>query len=370
MKLTTNKDQLAKNLNLVSRAVGLKPTLPVLNNVLLSLSQGQLRLSATNLETSISLSLPVEQEEAGDITVPARLLTEFVNNLPDSQVSLATKEEKLVVKGGKFEASFAGINASEFPNLTTDGEADKVFFTKELAKAISQTTFAASSDEGRPVLTGLLIEFTKGQVNLVATDGYRLAKKRLMVDASLETKYLVPAKALNEVARLIAEVDADQEISVQTIEAKNQLLFHLGPIQVTTRLLDGTYPPYQSIIPESFKTRAVLPTDDLAQAVKATALFARDLGNVIHLEIDPVAKQVQLSAKTAQVGTGSTSLEAAVEGEKLVVALNSNYLTAGLSALSAKQITIEGNDSNKSVLIRPVGDDNFFYIIMPVRLQS
>ena len=370
MKFTLSKDKLAHSLNLVTRAVGLKPSLPVLNNLLLDLTDGQLKLAATNLETSILTFLPVKEGENGAITVPARLLHEFVTSLPTATVSFVTKEESLVVKGGDFEATFAGIAASEFPSIPQPLKTEQVLLDKSFAPALIQTSFAASSDPSRPLLTGLLMEFAVNQLSLVATDGYRLAKKSLAIDSSLKTTLLIPARALNEVARLISEVDDDTEISMRPLPETNQAIFTIGPTQITTRLLDGTFPPYQAIIPETFKTRGVFPTEEVTQAVRATSLFARDLGNVVHLHLDPEKKEIDFSANTAQVGAGKTKVAGSIEGEKTTLALNSHYLSAGLSNLGASQISLETNDSTKPVLLRPVGDETFIYIIMPVRPQG
>lgn len=370
MKLTVNKETLAHSLNVVSRAVSLKASLPVLNNILLTMAGGQLKLAATNLETSITTQLAVESEEDGAITVPARLLSEFVNSLPTGKVVLKTSEESLMVTSGPYEANFAGILASEFPQPPDFKEADKTTLDKSFATGINQTSFAASVDEGRPVLTGILLEFTKDNLNLVATDGYRLAKKTLKIDSNLEVNLLIPARALNEVARLIGEADSEAEISFQPVTANNQALFIIGPHQVTTRLLDGSFPNYQAIIPANPTTRVLLSTTELAQAVKATALFARDLGNVVNLTTDPSKNEISLNANTAQVGTGKSLLAASVEGDKTTIAFNSHYLSSGLNVVGSSQVTLEMIDSNKPAMLRPVGDSQFFYIIMPVRQQG
>lgn len=370
MKLTLAKDSLTHSLNLVSRAVGVKPSLPVLNNILLQVENGQLQLAATNLETSITTALPVKAETDGAITVPARLLGEFVASLPNDKVTLEVKEENLVVTSGQFEATFAGINSSEFPKIPTPLNTQPIFLDKSFAKALTQTSFAASTDVGRLVLTGLLLEFSKKSLSLVATDGYRLAKKTLKIDSDLETTYLIPARALNEVARLLSETEEGEEISLQPLPETNQVNFTLGQTQITTRLLDGSFPPYQAIIPPSFLTRALLQTEELAQAVRSTALFARDLGNVVHLTLDPEKKEVALQANTAQVGTGKTKISGSLEGKMTTLALNSHYLAAGLGVLGTTQVSLEVLDSNKPVLLRSIGDASFFYIIMPVRLQG
>lgn len=370
MKLTVNKDILAKNLSLVSRAVGMKPALPVLNNILLNMQHGQLKLGATNLETSIATSVAIDNAEDGSITVPARLLNEFINSLPAGEVTLQTNDENLLVTAGKYEASFAGINASEFPAIPEAKEENRTVLDKGFAKAISQTSFAASTDEGRPVLTGLLLEFKKASLGIVATDGYRLAKKTLTIESDLETTLLIPARALVEVARLIGEVDSSAEVSIQPLPENNQVSFIIGQTQVITRLLEGSFPPYQSIIPESFKTRGLVSTEEFSQAVKATALFARDLGNVVNLTLNPAEKELELRANTAQVGTGKSEITGSIEGELTTVAFNSHYLAAGLAVITTTQVTIEANDSTKAAMLKGVGDSSFFYIVMPVRLQS
>jgi DNA polymerase-3 subunit beta len=370
MKIAVSKDSLAHSLNLVIRAVGLKPALPVLNNLLLELGGGQLKLAATNLETSMVTLLAVKDGEDGSITVPARLLYEFVSSVPEATVTMETNDENLVVKAGKYEAKLSSIAASEFPKIPQPLKTEKILVDKGFAKALNQTGFAASTDPSRPVLTGTLLEFTPNQLNLVATDGYRLAKKTLKIDSTLQTTLLIPTRALSEVARLIGEAEDEVEISLQPLIETNQVIFTVGQTQITTRLLDGTFPPYQTIIPQSFKTRAVMETDALSQAVKATSLFARDLGNVVNLSIDPAKKELEFVANTAQVGTGKTTLSGSVEGEEVAIAFNSHYISSGLSVINTTQISMETVDSTKPALLKGVGDDTFFYIIMPVRLQG
>ncbi|MCL5411835.1 MAG: DNA polymerase III subunit beta [Patescibacteria group bacterium] len=371
MRLSVMQENLLKSLSLVGRCVSAKQALPVLSNILLQTEDGRLKLCATNLETSITLWLGAKVEIEGSITVPARLLIEFVSSLPNEKIDLDLKDESLTVTCASYSANIAGIAASEFPPIPIlEEEPNLLVDPKIFSKAAGQVAFAASADEGRPVLTGVFFESAKGSLNLVATDGYRLTKKTLDVTAEIGEGVVIPARSVSEAIKVASEAEEGEMLKVAVTKSKNQAIFALGNIQLATRLLDGTYPPYQNIIPKSFTTRLVVGVEDFLKSVRAASVFAKDLGNVIRLKLDPKTNRVTLFSATAQLGEGTSSFEASLEGEEVEAAFSSRYLTDTLSALNTTQVSLELNSATSPVVFKPVGEENYLQIIMPVRLQN
>jgi DNA polymerase-3 subunit beta len=371
MKLSILQENLLKALSLAGRCVSAKQTLPVLSNILLATEEGRLRICATNLETSLTLWVGAKVEEEGAITVPARVLTDFVSSLPNEKVSLSVNEENLSISCRGYLANLAGIAASEYPPVprlneeTTFSIDPKIF-----AKAIGQVAFTASTDEGRAVLTGVYLEPEEKNLNLVSTDGYRLARKTFDCPAQLGEGLVLPARSALELVKVAGEADEEEPLKIAVTKSKNQAIFALGNVQLATRLIDGTFPNYRQILPKGFQTRLLIGVEELAKAVRVAAVFARDLGSVVKLGLDPGSKKVTLSSSTAQVGEGECSFEASIEGEPVKAAFNSRYLIDALNALNSTQVSLELNGQTSPMLLKPVGDSSYLHVIMPVRLQN
>lgn len=368
MKITVSQKHLNKGLNTVTRSISLKATLPVLNNVMLMTDQGRLRLSTTNLESGVHVFVGAKIEEEGSITVPARVVADFVASLGEEEtVNLQLNDETLLLSSLENQAQLATISASEFPKVPIlVGEPNLELSLKEFAKAINQVSFAASFDEGRPVLTGVLIKVGKKQTELVATDGYRLAKKNLKVEASGELEVIIPARTLQEVAR-IANDSEEEFLGITKVE--NQALFSIGSTQVIARIIDGVYPNYEQIIPKEVLTKVSINKAKFSQALKTTGIFARDLGNVVRVEVSQEG-EVLLAANTAQIGEGVSKLGAEVEGPDLKTAFNAKYLTEALSVVSTDTLDIESAGPINPAVIKGRAEEDFFSLIMPVRIQN
>jgi DNA polymerase-3 subunit beta len=381
MKVSCLQENLAKGLAIVGRAVATKSTLPVLSNILLATDQGRLKLAATNLEIGITCWIGAKVEEEGATTVPARLLGEFVNSLPNDKIDLAltVRTQTLHLACQRYTANIKGIDAEEFPLIPTVADTPTVALEPDLLREmINQVAFAAAADDSRPVLAGVLMSFRDNSLTLAAADGFRLSVRTAAIEppaagsatpAGLDV--IVPARTMQEVARIAAE--GKEPVEVTVTPNKNQVLFHLSNVDVVSRLVEGAFPNYQQIIPKEHKTRAVVSTSDFLKATKIASFFARDAANIVRLNIIPgeeelVPGRVTVAATAAEVGDNLNEIDAVVEGQPLQIAFNARYLTDVLSVLTATQVGLEASTSSSPGVVRPVGVEGFTHVLMPMHV--
>ncbi|HLQ61879.1 MAG TPA: DNA polymerase III subunit beta [Candidatus Acidoferrales bacterium] len=369
MKLTCQPSILSQALQVVSRAISSRTTLPILNNILLETTSEGLALTATNLEIGIRKVVAAEVETEGGTTAPARLLTDFVSTLPDKDLELVLDKstQTLNLRCANFDTHIKCIEAEEFPPGPRPDEGDRLEIPiEELLSAIEQTQMAASTDEARPVLTGVLLHLEAGQQTLAATDGHRLAVRKLQAAGAngLEARLIVPARALAELGRVFKGEPGPVEVIVS--KARNQVFFRAGMSEVTSRLIDGTYPNYSQVIPSKSSTSIKLATNDLTQTVRAVSLFARDSANVIRLRTQPGS--LILTATTNEVGDSRAELDASVDGAEIQIAFNARYILDALSVLGVEQVELRFDGPLSPGLMRPPGSDQYLYVIMPVRV--
>ncbi len=366
MKISVLQQDLLPVLHSVARSVGVHANLPVLDNFLLSVDGKKLKVAGTNLEIGIIKYLPVEVLEEGEITVPAKTLVELMSGLGQVKVELESKGEMLTVTSGKFKASLNGIAASEFPVIPVSAE-DGVSFTKEILLSSSQILFAAAVDEGRPILTGILTYATGQTLDFVATDGFRLAHRKVSLPGKInEFKSLIPRRTFEEVLRVIGEEDAD-EVVVSSAKNQNQAIFTIGKSVISSRLIEGQFPSWEKIIPAQFVTRAMVDKDSLLKGVKLAAVFARSEANVI--VIKTTKNQLILKSSAKELGSQENEIEGNIEGEDLEIAFNTKFLLDALSASPATQLSIEFSGALSPTVVKPIGVEGLEYIVMPVRLN-
>jgi len=376
MKLSCLQENLNRGLNCVGRAAATRTTLPITNNVLLAIDEGRLKLVATNLEMAISCWIGAKVEEEGAITVPARLLNEFVASLPSDKIdiSLSPRTKTLQLKCARFEARISGIDAKDFPPIPSaeDGVATKVE-VEALRQGIGQVVFAAASDESRPVLTGVCAEFEGELLTLAAADGFRLAvyKLPLVTPVKQKTSAIIPARALAELNRLATDQEEAIEISINT--SKSQILFRLKDIELVSQLVQGSFPQYSQLIPQSYNTRAVVDVAQFLGATKTASIFARDGSGIVRLVIAPSGKsttgKLTIAARSEEIGDDVGEIDAVVEGEEAKIAFNGKYLTDVLSVLHEQQVALEVTSPSSPGVIRPVGVDNYTHVVMPMFVQ-
>ena len=376
MKLSCLQEYLNRGLGMVGRAVATRTTLPITNNVLLATDEGRLKLVATNLEMAISCWIGAKVEEEGSITVPARLLTEFVSSLPSDRidVSLSPKTKTLGLKCARFEARISGIDAKEFPPIPKidDGITTKVG-AEALRQGINQVVFAAAAEESRPVLTGVDTQFEGDLLTMAAADGFRLAvlKMPITTPVSQKTEVIIPGRTLAELNRLAG--DEEEEVEITINPNKSQALFRLKNIELVSQLVQGSFPNYAQLIPQSYTTRMVVNVAEFLRATKTASIFARDGSGIVRLVIAPggdvTPGKVTVSARSEEIGDDVGEIDATVEGEEAKIAFNGKYLTDVLSVLGESQVALETTNPSSPGVIRPVGVDNYIHVIMPMFVQ-
>jgi DNA polymerase-3 subunit beta len=376
MKLSCLQENLNKGLNIVGRAVATRSTLPITQNILLSAEQSRLKLAATNLEMAITCWVGAKVKQKGEITVPARLLTDFVNSLPSDliEINLPASGRILELKSGHFQARIHGIDAADFPPIPQIN--DGVTTTIEAANlrdGITQVAFAAATEESRPVLTGINTELDGDQLNLVAADGFRLAvhKTTLTSPVKEKTTVIIPARTLSELSRLLGEQEEPAEVTVN--EKKSQVLFRLKDAEIVSQLIQGSFPNYSQVIPQSYTTRAVVDIRELLRVTKMSSIFARDASGIVRLVITPGAEltpgKVTVSAQAEEVGDNVGEVDALIDGEEAKIAFNVKYLSDVLSVLPQAQVALELTTPSSPGTIRPIGVDNYVHVVMPMFVQ-
>lgn len=375
MKVTVLQESLAHGLSVVSRAVSPRSTLPVLSNVLVATDEGRLRLSATNLEIGITCWIGAKIEEEGSTTVPARTFVDLVGTLPAEQVSLHLnlQTQTLNVRAGASNTDIKCIDAAEFPPLPVpDMEGAILLNVSDFKEMIAQVAMAASVDEARPVLMGVLVNVEKDAITMAAADGFRLSvRKGTLSQASAQPVIaIIPARALSELARVAT--DGNEMISMVMPKGRGQVIFRMKEVEVVSQLIDGTFPDYQQIIPRAYKSRTILSTQALLKACKQAEIFAREGSNVARLDIkssgDLEPGAVEISAQSEETGSNETIVAATIEGVGLLIAFNVKYLREVLEVVKTPNVALETSAQNAPGVIRPVGDDNFLHVIMPMHL--
>lgn len=376
MKAIVQQNQLAHGVSVVARAVSPRSTLPVLSNILIKTDGGRLRLSATNLELGISAWLDASVEEDGALTVPARTFADLVSNLPNQDVTLSvdTRTQTLNVKCGTLNTDIKGINADEFPPMPApDLDTAIPLNVGNFKEMIGQVVFAASTEDSRPNLTGVHMSFEDEILEMAATDGYRISISRAtMADMGKQKlQALVPARALSELSRVA--VNGDETLKMTFPPGRGQVIFHLKDVELVSQLIEGNFPNYNAIIPPSFKTRTVLSTADLLKACKQTEIIAREGNYIARLDIQPQEDggpaQVDISANSEQTGSSEVIVDANVDGVPLLISFNIRYLREALEVIKTSTVILETNAANTPGLLRPVDDESFQHIIMPMNVQ-
>ncbi len=379
MKISCLQENLSRSLAVVGRAVATRATLPVTQNVLLSVDQSMLKLSATNLEVAITTWTGAMIEEEGAITVPARLLTEFVSSLPNDKIDLEIQPGSSVLQltCDRSKATIHGTDASEFPPIPTvdDGvsaQVDPLVFKS----AIARVAFAAATEESRPVLTGVELKVEGERFSLAAADGFRLAVHHgaLISPVDTEIKVIIPARTLNELNRLLG--DQEEPVDIMMTPAKGQVMFRIRgreTVEVVSQLLQGAFPNYEQLIPDRHDTRAILDLPALLRAVRTAAIFARDGSNIIRLELVPSnggGGKVVISAKSEEVGENQDEVDAdTIEGNEGKIAFNSRYLLDVLTVLEKGKVALETTSSSSPGVFRPTDTEDYIHVVMPMFVQ-
>lgn len=363
MKIQVTQENLSKAISAVARvAVSARNPLPILSNILLRTENNRLTISATNLEIAITEHIGAKVVHEGAITVPAKLFQELIASLPSGAIDLETKDHKCTVTSGKYTSTINGMLADEFPVVPKIEKGVEITFSaKELKKSLQQVVIAASSDDTRPVLTGVYIHTNEKGLYFVATDSYRLAEKRVM-DTDEELSLLVPSSALHDVLRLLGDNDDDVVMSTDS----QQVVFRIGESELVSRLVEGNYPDYRKLIPSKFANRADLPKDEFVNVTKVSSLFARESAGSITLKVDEVEKSLVINSVASQLGENTASVEGKVVGEGEVT-LNSRYLLDALAVIPSKSVNFSFNGKVEPCVVRSDEQPDYLHIVMPLK---
>jgi len=368
MKLFCEQKDLSSALNTVNKAISPNNTLPVLNNILLKAEGKKLFLSATNLELAISLNIDADVRNEGAVTIPARLVVNYVSLLKSGKLEISLTEGlSLNVKAPESETKMKGINADEFPLIPKIENAKVITVSSEdLNKAIARTVFAASLNPGKPVLSGVCFIVDKDELKIVATDSYRLAEQKIQLKekAEFSVQSIIPARTIQELGKILAK---EEEKKVEIEFSPSQVLFKVGGIELTSRLIEGTFPAYEKIFPKTNKTKIEVNSGDLMQTVKRVSLFARENNNNIKLAATNDGKLILMTDET-KVGEEKAYLDITMSGENNKIALNSQYLMDVLSFLDTEKVCVELNDKLSPAVIKPCKEEGYVYIIMPLKI--
>jgi DNA polymerase-3 subunit beta len=363
MKFRCDRDDLSEALQTVQRGVSSRPGIPALTGVLIEAAEdGTLTLTTTDLEVSARLAISVQVQEAGAALVPARLLTDTVKSLSEAPVDFETDRSQAHIRCAAYEGALRLLPADDFPGVQEPSGTAITAEPAAFAEAVGQVARAASRDEARPVLTGVLLEISREGVVLVATDSYRLAVRDLVATADGEAKAIVPERALTEAGRAAV----DQKAEVQAFTNGSQIAFRVGPLTLTSRLIEGEFPNYRQLLPETYESRLTISRQQFLEAVRRVGLLARDTTPV---RVEFNALGVKLSSSSPDLGQAVETVEARYEGEDLTAAFNPQYLVDGLTAATGESVRIDVRDGLKPGVIRGESDE-LTYLVMPVRLPA
>lgn len=365
MRLTVTQENLAKALGVVNRTASGRASLPVLGNILLSTSSDRLQLASTNLEMASTYHIGAKIEEQGAITVPAKLIQEFVANLPKKTVTLSLEGTKLTVTCEGYSSTMNGIVATEFPELPEIDEQSSIHYqltSSEFKQALAQVLFACSHDTSRPVLTGVFWHSDGGTLQLAATDGYRLAERQL-IETKSELAVVIPHSTLQEVVRVLSDEDKQLDILFD----ETQVRFRAGAKEITSRLIDGKYPNYKQLIPNSTEISVELPTSEVARTAKLAGLFTRESGGSITMSTDEADSTFSIQSVASEIGENTSKITTTVN-QSGSVSLNSRYLSEVLAVIDSETLTIGFSGKLAPIVITPqTNDTNYTHIIMPLK---
>jgi len=366
MKLSCTQEKLNQGLSRVTHVVKKGGPLPILGNILFKAKEGRLELSATDLEIGIKCNILGKIEKEGALTLPADIITSYVNFLPEDRVNLETTDQVLHLKCKNFEANIKGLSSKEFPIIPeVKTEPLTKIPTDLFIPSLNQVIFAAAQEESRPEISGINFSFEKNLLILAATDSYRLTEKRIKLESGVKEKksIIIPTKTVQELVRILSEEVGDVLVSV----SENQILFHFNEVNLTSRLIEGQYPKYQEIIPKDFKTKVTLDTNLLLDTIKTVSLFSREAASDIKLELDPSKEEIIISAETSQVGKSESKIKTKIEGEKNSINFNYRYVLEGLSAMISPQVIFEMTTDSAPAVLKPADSKDYIYIVMPIK---
>ncbi|PIR13539.1 DNA polymerase III subunit beta [Candidatus Falkowbacteria bacterium CG11_big_fil_rev_8_21_14_0_20_39_10] len=377
MKFSTLQENLKHGLFVVGHIAGKNINLPILNNIMIEARKEKIKLVATNLEIGVVHNLRGKTEEEGAFTVDSKIITDYINLVPNKKVEITLKTTDLDIKCENYKTKIKGQSAEEYP-LIPQVDKNNFYSAKinEFKKALAQVVFAVSTSESRMELSGVFFGFNNGHLTLVATDSYRLAEKSVVIKSNNKEKnsqsIIIPARTLQELIRILSGFKDGVDTGAGAEEIKfyvsdNQILFEIDSTELVSRLIEGQYPDYKQIIPSSPRTTITINRQELVRAVKASALFSKTGINDVNLDFPQGKNQVIVSSASGQTGESITTIEASAKGDDNSMIVNYSYLLDGLNNIETENVKIEVIDNNTPCILRPEKGDDYLYIIMPIK---
>ena len=376
MKISSLQENLKNGLQLVGHIAGKNVNLPILNNILIKCSDDGIKLITTDLELGIICSVRGKVEKEGEFTVEAKIISDFISLLPNNKVDLEVKENKLTIKSENYKTVIKGLSAEEYPLIPQIEK--KNFFevpVDEFKKALSQVIFAVSNSDNRLELTGVLFNFKGDELFMAATDSFRLAEKKIKIkknnqDAILNN-IIIPAKTLQELVRILSNIKSEdfsnESKNLNIYLSDNQILFTIGNVELISRLIDGQYPDYKQIIPINSKTTVIVNKNELIRAVKTSSIFSKTGINDVNIDLPANKNKIIISSTSSQTGENVVELDAQVEGDDNGVVLNYKFLLDGINNINDESIKIKIVNGNTPCLLTSVKEDDYLYVIMPIK---
>lgn len=376
MRLSCQQEDLHRGLSAVARAIPVRSTLPITQHVLLEADGDRITLSATDAETiAITYQIPASVPESGSITLPSRLLSDFIATLPPEPITitLVERSRQVSLSCARNEASIGGMDPNDFPPIPPVDDSGPVRVeTARLRRALNQVVFAAATDDSRPVLTGVHFGIEGSTMRLAAADGFRLAVHTMQLDDPTDDRsVIVPARALAELARLLPEIDGPTTMTFNA--ANTQVQFDLGHAKLIAQLIQGTFPNYEQLIPSSYTTQTEVEVKEFSRETRIASIFARDGSGIVRLITQPgeggAPGRLMITARADDIGNNEGEIDAIIEGEEAKIAFNGRYLTDVLQVLDSERVAIESTSPSSPGVIRPVGDDSYVHVVMPMFVQ-
>ncbi len=368
MKFICHQSDLTSAINMVSKAVSSKTTLPILLGIYLETKEGQLRLIGNDLNLSIETFIDATIIEKGNVVIPARLFTELIKKLPHGEIEIDINENNVAtISCMESQYKIVGLPGNEYPELPKIDDNQSILIDKELfSNMIRQTTFAISQDESRPILTGALLEIENGQFNMVAIDGFRMAIKKAFIKTDLVNKAVVPGRTLNEINKLTSQVDSKGDLKIAFDD--KQVLFVMNQVKIYSRLLAGEFINYQQILPKEHQSLVKVKTDDFLTAIDRSFLMARENKNVA-IKLDIKDEVIEISSNS-EMGSSTEHVHIALEGQDLEIGFNPKYLIDALKIIDSEEVFLEFNNNVSPCIMKPTDNDFYTYLVLPCRISK
>ena len=363
MKIICTQENLKAGLQIATRIIGNTNTLPILNNILLKTENGSLTLLSTNLEIGLRTEVRCKIEEPGDVCLPAKIINELISALPSGNIELSTTEHGVEIKAENYKTKIHSLPSDEFPLIPAIEKIDVIKINGvELKQAIDSVLFAASTNETQPEIAGVLFKQDGHGVRLVATDRYRLAEKKIPLTNQIEREIIIPHRTVQEISRVLTP----QTEVVEVVIAETQIALFLNNTEIVSRLVDGDYPEYQAIIPQTVNTTIEVDTMAFVSALKTSGIFSKST-NSVNLSYNTENQSLKISAESHDLGESSIVVPAEVGGASGEILLNHKYVIDALQTIDKPVVVVKVVDEDSPVVFNPQGDASYLYLVMPIK---